>query len=256
MKKNLLISFAFVSFLFSCNISDKEELIRVAAAANLRFVMEEINVAFEKETTIRVEMVTASSGKLTAQIKSGAPYEVFLSANFKYPNILYLEGYAENAPVLFCKGSLVVWTNKKKLLEPPLVNLADPKVGKIGIANPKNAPYGMAAEELLKNIGLYDSVRTKLVYAENVSQLNQYVLNEAVDIGITAKSAIMTSKLKGVGEWKAIDTAHHKSINQYLIKLKLKKLKTVKVNQYLNFLRSPKAKSIFNKYGYSNQISF
>jgi molybdate transport system substrate-binding protein len=244
------IVYAGVSFLLMCSpATNSKKPLRVAVAANLRFVMEEVNVAFEKETGIGVEMVTASSGKLTAQIKSGAPYDVFLSANFKYPNSLYRDGYAKSKPVLFCKGTLVAWTNKSLVPDSTLANLTDTEIKKIGIANPQNAPYGIAAEELLKKLGLYSSIKSKLVFAENVSQLNQYVLNNAVDLAITAKSAVLSSKLKGIGEWKEIDTINYSVVKQYFVELKSKKNANV-VEKYLDFFSSHRTEEILNKYGY------
>ncbi len=235
----------------SCNANKSRKLIRVATAANLRFVMEEINTEFENESGFKVEMITASSGKLTAQIESGAPYDVFISANFKYPNTLYNEGYTNGKPILFCKGTLVVWTNKDFIPDSTLTNLTNSNIEKIGIANPQNAPYGIAAEELLNNLGLFDSIKSKIVFAENVSQLNQYVINKAVDIGITAKSAVKSPKLKETGNWKEIDSKNYSVVNQFFIELKSQDNTSSMVDKYLKFLTSDMAKNILIKYGYS-----
>jgi molybdate transport system substrate-binding protein len=246
------IFFAGVAILISCsNSKNNTGPIRVATAANLRFVMEEINAEFEVETGLKVEMISASSGKLTAQIKNGAPYDVFISANFKYPNTLHKEGYTKNKPVLFCKGTLVIWTNKEFIPDSTLLNLTDPDIEKIGIANPQNAPYGIAAEELLKNLGIFDSIKAKIVFAENVSQLNQYVINKAVDIGITAKSAVKSPKLKQTGSWKEIDPKNYSAVEEYFVKLKSKQNGNGTVESFLKFLASDKAKNILNKHGYS-----
>ncbi|NJO89518.1 MAG: molybdate ABC transporter substrate-binding protein [Chloroflexia bacterium] len=213
--------------------------------------MEEINAKFENESGQKVEMITASSGKLTAQIKNGAPYDVFISANFKYPSALHNEGYTKDKPVLFCKGTLVVWANKDFIPDSTLANLTNPAIEKIGIANPQNAPYGIVAEELLKNLGLYDSIKSKIVFAENVSQLNQYVTNKVVDIGITAKSAVMSPKLKNIGRWKEIDSENYSVVNQFFIELKSSKKGNDKIGSYLKFLTTEKAKNILVKHGYS-----
>lgn len=251
LKKFLqLFVFAFVPFLLFCNNTDeKRDSLRIAVAANLRFAIEEINTEFEKKTGIIIDAVTASSGKLTAQIKNGAPYDAFLSANYKYPITLYQEGFAKTKPQLFCQGILVIWTTKDLFPDSTLANLVNPEITKIGIANPQNAPYGIAAEELLKNAGLIDILRTKLVYAENVSQLNQYVINRAVDYGITSKSAVMAPKLTNTGRWKEINYNSYTPVKQYFVKLKVKNSKN-DVDKYFSFLSSQKAKKILEKHGY------
>ncbi len=213
--------------------------------------MEEVNAIFKNETGLNVEMITASSGKLTAQIKNGAPYDVFISANFKYPNALHTEGYTNAKPSLFCKGTLVIWTNKDLIPDSTLLSLTQPDIEKIGIANPQNAPYGIATEELLKNLGLYDTIKSKIVFAENVSQLNQYVTNKAVDVGITAKSAVLSPKLREVGSWKEIDSRDYSVVNQFFIELKPQNGNIDKViDSYLKFLTTEKAKGILSKHGY------
>ncbi len=244
------VAFAILFIVVSCNPNKRNNLLRVATAANLRFAMEEVNAAFEVETGIEVETITASSGKLTAQIKSGAPYDVFLSANYKYPNKLHQEGFSSDKPKLFCKGHLVIWTNKNLSFDSTLISLTDPSIEKIAIANPQTAPYGIAAEELLKNLKLYDKIKSKLIYAENVAQLNQYVLNKAVSVGITAKSAVLASKLKGVGKWENLPLNSYSSVQQYVIGLRSAKTTKGKTEKYLSFLSSLKAKEILKDYGY------
>jgi len=244
--------YATIVILFSCNSQEGKSRLRVATAANLRFAMEEVNNAFEMQTGIRVEMITASSGKLTAQIKSGAPYDVFLSANYKYPQALYSEGFTTGKPVHFCSGSLVLWTNKDIPLDTTLKNFTASSIEKIGIANPQNAPYGIVAIELLKRLQMYDTIKLKLIYGENVSQLNQYVLNKAVSVGITAKSAVMAPKLKKVGKWKALPLNSYSPVKQFVVIIKKSKTKGGGLSlKYIEFLSSLKAKNILENHGYS-----
>ncbi|MDF1548706.1 MAG: molybdate ABC transporter substrate-binding protein [Bacteroidales bacterium] len=251
MDKSLKISaFALIITLLSCNSNPNTNSLMVATAANLRFAMEELNLAFEKETGIKVEMITASSGKLTAQIKNGAPYDVFLSASFKYPQTLFQEGYTLDEPLLFCKGVLVIWTNKDITIDSTLEMLKNDKLQKIAIANPQNAPYGIAAEEVLKRLHLYDEIKPKLIFAENVSQLNQYIINNACDVGITSKSAVLTSQLKNIGRWKELNPDLYSPVMQYVVALKSSTNQKESAKKYVEFLSSKKAVSILRAYGY------
>jgi molybdate transport system substrate-binding protein len=106
-------------------------------------------------------------------------------------------------------------------------------------------------KKLLKNLGIFDSIKAKIVFAENVSQLNQYVINKAVDIGITAKSAVKSPKLKQTGSWKEIDPKNYSAVEEYFVKLKSKQNGNGTVESFLKFLASDKAKNILNKHGYS-----
>lgn len=249
MLNALIKSFSYIVLLLvlsGCS-KPKSEVLRIACAANLRFAMEEVNAAFQKKHDLEVEMVTASSGKLTAQIKNAAPFDFFLSANFKYPNSLFKGGLANQKPILFCYGSLVVWTNSQKNIDSNLTFLLKDSIRKIAIANPENAPYGIAAVELLKSLKLYDKIKSKLVFAENVAQLNQYILNKVADVGITAKSAVKSTKLLNVGKWVELSAENYNKIGQYYIVIDEK---NSNINTYLEFLKSIDAKHILQKHGY------
>lgn len=248
---HLIFFLTILSIYLSCNSTHSSKSLRVATAANLRFAMEELNLAFENETGFNVEMITASSGKLTAQIKNGAPFNVFLSASLMYPQTLFQQGYTESKPQLFCKGLLVIWTNKNILIDSTLEFIKSTDIQKIAIANPQNAPYGIAAEEILKNLNLYDTIKSKLIYAENVSQLNQYVLNKATDVGLTSKSAVLSPQLKNTGIWKELNHELYSPVMQYAVVLKSPAGQIEKAKKYVDFLKSKKAVSILNSYGYN-----
>ena len=132
----IFILTGFALIFFSCN-SNKKEPLRIAAASNLRFVLEELHAEFEKETNINVEMSAASSGKLTAQIQNGAPFDVFLSADKKYTFYLYENGFGTEKPSLFCSGLIVYWTNKDMNLTGDIREILANKIKRIAIANPE-----------------------------------------------------------------------------------------------------------------------
>lgn len=245
----ILILVGFAHTFFSCNSNADENVLRIAAASNLRYALEELNAEFEKETNIKVEMSAASSGKLTAQIQNGAPFDIFLSANKKYAFYLYENGFGIEEPKLFCSGLIVYWTNKDIHLTGDIREILTKKIRRIAIANPQNAPFGQATVEALKSISIYDSIKQKVIFAENISQISQYVLNNNVDVGFTSKSVVLCPKLKGKGKWFDVDESLYKPIEQFVLLLKSKR-QNKNAQKYYVFLFSEKAQKIFKKYGY------
>jgi molybdate transport system substrate-binding protein len=226
-------------------ISAKE--IRVATAANVSYAMAELKEIFEashKET--KVNIILGSSGKLTAQIVHGAPYDIFLSANMKYPLKLYDEGKALVKPIIYAKGSLVIFTTKDDIDLSKGINIVK-DVKKIALANYKVAPYGKASVEAIKNAGLYDEVNSKFVNAESITQTLQYTMS-ATDIGFIAKSSIFSDKLTKFNVkgkyWVDVDSSLYKPIEQGVALLNEEAL------EFYNFLFSKEAKEVFIKYGY------
>jgi len=231
-------------FLLLCVMGVYAENILVAAAANTTYAMPEIIKSFNRQYPgIHVKLVLASSGKLTAQIMHGAPYDVFMSANMKYPNVLYKKGYAKTAPVVYAKGAIALFSVKNINLNDFKNALLNSKL--IAIANPKTAPYGRAAVEAMKSAGIYDKIAGKLVYAETVTAVIPYTINEA-DVGIVAKSALYSPKMKQYRNFADVSAKLYKPINQGIILLD-KKDGALK---FYNFILSDKAKEIFKKYGY------
>ncbi len=215
--------------------------IHVAVAANVGFVMPELLQSFAKVApNTHVEVSLGSSGKLAAQIKRGAPYDLFLSADMYYPRALYEKNLALTRPLVYAKGALVLFSKKiKKLSEIS-------EASRIAIANPKTAPYGKAAVEVLKNLGLYDKLKERLIYGESVAQTTSYALR-AADVGFVAKSAMYS---KAMGKLKEhfipIDPALYHPIEQGVVMLKANS----DANAFFVFLFSKEAVAIFKKYGY------
>ena len=215
----------------------------LAASANVSYALNDLIKEFKKQyPNIIVKTTLASSGKLTAQIMHSAPYDLFLSANMKYPEILYKKGFAITKPKVYAKGAIVLFSVKYK----PSLDLLL-KVSQIAIANPKFAPYGIAAVEVFKNIGIYDKIKDKLIYSETVSGVIPYVLHSA-DIGVVAKSSLYSRKIKQIGKffYKDIDKRLYTPIKQGVVLLK----DNEDARKFYDFLFSKKAKEIFKKYGY------
>lgn len=248
MKKTIfaLLVLAFISTEFM----QPKQKVSVAVAANVQFAMEQLKNQFEKETGIEVDITISSSGKFTAQIEQGAPYDVFVSADVSYPNELYKRQFTANAPKVYAMGSLVLWTARNDL-RPGIKELSANEIKKIAIANPKIAPYGAAAEEALKYYKVYDEVKSKLVYGESIAQTNQYIISMAADIGFTAKSVVLSNEMKGNGSWIDIDKKAYSPIEQAAVILKHGEETNANASQkFYNYLYSKNAKAILKEYGY------
>ncbi|WP_299443728.1 molybdate ABC transporter substrate-binding protein [uncultured Aquimarina sp.] len=229
--------------------SSKEDVITIAASANMQFAIEEVSKVFTKRTGVQCELVISSSGKLTAQIKEGAPYDIFVSANMKYPMEIYENDLAVHAPKIYAYGQLVLWSMYDDI-KPSVEMLKDKNITHIAIANPKTAPYGQAAIEVLENYSLYDEVKDKLVYGESIAQTNQFITSKSSEVGFTAKSVVLSAKMKGKGHWITLDENQYSSIEQGVIMVKSKKENTRNTQQFYDFLFSEEAKEILEDFGY------
>ncbi|UHG89610.1 molybdate ABC transporter substrate-binding protein [Spirosoma oryzicola] len=227
----------------------QSQALRVAVAANAQFVMEQLRTAFQKQTSVTVESIVSSSGKLTTQIQQGAPYDVFLSADMDYPQALYKQGLTQAAPAIYAYGTLVLWTVGDLPLSKDLTVLKNPAVRHIAIANPAKAPYGEAAESVLKHAQLTDQVKAKIVYGESIAQVNQYVLSGSAEMGFTAKSVVLDPSLQQKGHWIELSTDHYSPIAQGVVVLK-RTTQGKAAGQFVQFLRSQTARRILQQFGY------
>ncbi len=242
--------FAAVLLTLSASVQ-AAEAITVAVAANVKFAFEDLSVAFTKETGIAVKPIVSSSGKLTAQIKHGAPYDVFLSADMRYPASLHKAGLAVAAPQVYAHGTLVLWTRQNTDLSKGIALVADTSIRKVAIANPKLAPYGKQAMKALDYYQLTTTVLPKLVYGESISQVNQYIDLKAVDIGFTAKSVVLSPKLKGRGTWVEVPNESYQAIAQGLVVLKHGAQHHANAAQlFATFMQTKTAQNILVHYGY------
>ncbi|MDO3695150.1 molybdate ABC transporter substrate-binding protein [Wenyingzhuangia sp. chi5] len=223
--------------------------ITIATAANMQFAMKKIASVFEKDSGVKCNMVISSSGKLTAQIKKGAPYDIFVAANMKYPEEIYKSGLSYKAPKVYAYGKLVLWTMNKQT-KPSLKLLANSKIKHIALANPATAPYGFAAIEVLKKHQLYNKVKDKLVFGESISQTNQFITLQSAEVGFTAMSVVMSPTMKDKGTWVEVDKKNYTPIEQGIVIIKHKGLTNPSALKFYDFLFSEKAQSILKDYGY------
>lgn len=225
------------------------QTIRVAVAANAQFVMEKLRTEFQKKTGITIESIVSSSGKLTTQIQQGAPYDVFLSADMNYPETLFRQNLTQQTPIVYAYGTLVLWTMGNLPLSADLKVLQNPAVRHIAIANPAKAPYGEAAESVLKQAKLLESIRSKIVYGESIAQVNQYILSGSAEVGFTAKSVVLDSSLNKRGHWIELPSKSYSPIAQGVVVLK-RTTEGKAAQQFIQFLRSPAARRILQQFGY------
>lgn len=254
-----IVSFiGIVSLFLSCNGNTHDEnqptnpTLTIAVAANAQFVMKAIEKAYEKNTGIEVQIVIGSSGKLTAQISQGAPYDLLVAADMKYPNNLYEGGHATTTPRVYASGSLVLWTmNEAILLDTTLQFLLHDTIHKLVIANPKNAPYGEQAIKAMEHLGIFEKLQSKLVFGESIAQTNQYILTGNCEVGITAKSVVLAPEMAQKGFWIEIPLSSYELIKQGVIITKYGQSNNQEATKHFyNFLFSEEGAAIFESYGY------
>lgn len=249
VKKIILQLITCLILVISCKQTGEKKLI-IAASANMQFAIQEISKAYTKQTGIDCELIIGSSGKLTAQIKEGAPFDVFVSADMKYPEELFTSGFTTNEPKIYAYGKLVLWTMIDSI-KPSLYMLKNTDIKHIAIANPKTAPYGIATVELLKNKGIYNAISSKLVFGENISQTNQFIVSKSAEIGFTAKSVVVSPKMKNKGNWIDLDKNEHSQIAQGIVVLNNRPMQKNNAEMFYNFIQSAIAKKILADYGYA-----
>lgn len=246
--------------LLGCNAVNDESRasstkILIATAANAQFAMEAIKELFEdQQDSIDLEIIVSSTGKLTAQIMQGAPYDLLLAANMKYPEYLLEQGFAENQPRIYARGGLVCWS-KRLPLDSLNWKQALKEAKNIAIANPTLAPYGEQARRCFDYYQLTDQVSSKLILGESIAQTNQYILSGACDLGITAKSVVLSPEIKGRGNWVSIPTEAYQPIEQGAVITKYGKEQHFFASKvFFEYLFSKEAQEILGNYGYLNAV--
>ena len=226
--------------------------INIAVATNVSYAIDDLKKEFKKlYPDIKVRVTLGSSGKLTAQIKNGAPYQIFMSANMKYPNALYKDKIAITKPKIYAQGLLALFSIKKFDFSKGIELLKDKKIKKIAMANPKTAPYGIASIKALKNAKIYKELKKKFIYGESISQTLSYTIT-ATDIGLIAKSSLKSPKMKRFKKdinWIEIDTKLYTPISQGIVILKNAK-DNAEVKAFYDFIIGERAKKIFKNFGY------
>ena len=218
--------------------------LRIAAAADLEPVLPPILKQFEQATGIHTEATFQASAVLTTQIQNGAPFDLFLSADLGYPKRLIDAGLADAAgsadsstPIVYARGTLVLWTRNDSHLKPSLDLLRSTDLKRVAIANPDRAPYGRAAVAALTSLKLYDTLKPKLVTAENISQTAQFVDSGNADAGLISLTSALTPRLAASGSYFVIPRDLYPPIEQGVVIISNTKQRA-QVRQLLTYLLS------------------
>lgn len=226
--------------------------LRIAVAANAQGLIKKLQVDFKRQTGINFEIIVGASGKLTTQIKNGAPYDVFLSADTQFPNQLYADGFGLKKPFTYAMGSLIICGSGNLNIENWQQLLSSKQIKKIAIANPKTAPYGKAAQETLAFYKLNTiALQQKLVQGESISQVNTYLQTGAVSIGFTTEAFLYENSNNSRLKWARIDAKSYQPIAQGAILLKhAEKGKLAEATRFVTYLTSVSARKIIGSSGY------
>lgn len=225
----------------------------IAVAANAYDVVQELAGRFQAVRHLSIKLVSGASGTLTAQIRNGAPYSLFLSADTSFPHQLYKEGLTLGRPVVYAKGKLVLCSTLLKDIHSWQLYLGQHPGAKIALATPAGAPYGKAAEEFLRYYRLTDKVKPQLVYGTSISQVNTYILTGAVIMGFSSQSFIELCRRRNQPVY-AMDAqpGTYAPVLQGMVLLKQGSPDERQIaEKFYTFLQSTEATALFKEYGYS-----
>ena len=237
----------FILIAFLIALSTQAQTVKVAAAANLRFVFDEIKANYaiaNPGTTVTANF--GSSGALLQQILNGAEFDIFMAADNSFPVKLKDQGAASGEIKIYALGKLVLWSNTLDVSK-GLEILTDPSVKRVAIAKPELAPYGDRALEVLKSSGLYEKVKDKIIYADNISQTAQFAQTGNAEVAFLAMSLTLTPEMKG--SVYLIDPKLYKPVEQAMVLVKSWKVNP-EAAKFMKFVLSETCKPIFEKNGY------
>ena len=255
MKRTLVTSLVVLTLVtalvleWACHrTTNQSSELTVAAASDLTQAFEEIGRKFEASNKTKVVFVFGSTGMLTRQIENGAPMDLFAAANVDYVNQLEQKGLiVPGTKAIYARGRITMWTTADSPLKiSTIADLRRPEVKRIAIANPDHAPYGLAAQQALQKAGLWDEVKSKLVYGDNIRQTLQYAETGNVDVALVALSLSQQSK----GRWVLIPEELHAPIDQGLAVIKTTKNETA-ARAFASFITGPRGREVLEKYGFA-----
>lgn len=224
--------------------------VNAAVAANFTAPVQQIAELFQKETGHTVKLSFGSSGKFYAQIKEGAPFDVFLAADEKNPKLLEQDGLAvANSRFVYALGKLVLWSAQPGFVDDKGVVLSKGSYNKLAYADPKLAPYGLAAQETLQKMNLWDKVQSKLVTGESITQTYQFAASGNAELAFIALAQVTKDGKVGEGSYWLVPADMYNPIKQAAIQLTAAKDKAA-AQAFLKFMRSEKALAIIRSFGY------
>ena len=239
-----------IFFLWGFTLCAEAKPVQIAVAANFSKPMQSLVTEFEKDYDYQIAMSFGSSGKFYAQIKQGAPYELFFSADQAKPEVLQLEGLVvAESRFTYAIGRLVLWTVRHDFANKIEMKLKSRAFNKLAIANPKLAPYGAASLQVLNYLELTDDTQTKWVRGENIAQTYQFVHSGNADLGFVALSQLLGRNNMTEGFYWLVPDNMHQPIKQDVVLLK-RAGNSQGAKTFLDFIHTEKAQTIIAQYGY------
>jgi molybdate transport system substrate-binding protein len=231
-----------------------EPAVRVAAASDLRFAMDDLIAGYQDEHPgARVEATYGSSGNFLAQISAGAPFDVFFSADIEYPRTLEEQGHAAAGSTRpYAIGQIVVWIPSDSSLDIEgrgIEVLTDPAAERVSIANPAHAPYGRAAVAAMQAAGIHEAVELKLVLGENVSQAAQFVESGNADAGIIALSLAVAPNLLERGRYVIVPNETYPRLEQGVAVLRGARDPGA-AERFVDFVLGPEGRAVLDRFGF------
>ncbi|MEG1969846.1 MAG: molybdate ABC transporter substrate-binding protein [Burkholderiaceae bacterium] len=224
----------------------------VAAASDLKFALEAIAADFERETGRQLLLNFGSSGNFARQIRQGAPFELFLSADEQFVNDLARDGLTRDGGQLYAIGRLALYApaSSPLALDDQLAGVRTDlaSVRKFAIANPEHAPYGRAAQQALEKLGLWQPLKPKLVLGENISQAAQFVATGSAEAGLIALSLALAPELSRQGRYVVLPESLHAPLRQRMV---LTKKAGATAEAFYRYLQTPKSRAVLERYGFT-----
>ncbi|MDA1305827.1 MAG: molybdate ABC transporter substrate-binding protein [Acidobacteria bacterium] len=253
LTSGLKVTLGLVAVLVGAGCATSEESVRVAAASDLQFALTEIADQFAADTGGHVDLIFGSSGNMTRQIRDGAPFSIFFSADESFVQQLVREGHTKGDGALYGIGRIVLFAPPGSPMAPDegldgLARLIQAGgVSRFAIANPEHAPYGRAAEQALRAHGIWDGIRPSLVLGENVSQAAQFATSGNTAGGIIAYSLALAPVMQDLGAYALIPAEHHAPLRQRMVLLKTSGPVAERFYQYV---QSSVSRTILTRYGF------
>jgi molybdate transport system substrate-binding protein len=241
---------AIASALPCCFAQPAAREVHVLAAADLQPVLPSLADAFEHATGIKLVVSYGSSATLATQIVNGEAADLFLAADFSFPEKVVAAGLADSGmPIAYARGTLVLWARKDSPLQPLTQNtLLEGKFTSLAIANPEHAPYGRASVEALNRFKIYAAVQPKLVIAENIGQTAQFVESGNAQLGMISLTAASTERFKQEGSYILIPPSTYFPLQQCAVVMK-KSEHGADAHAFLDWLRSAPIQKNLKQYG-------
>lgn len=221
----------------------------IAAAADLHHVMDRLVAIYRQEHPgAHIDVVYGSSGILRTQVRQGAPFALFFSANSAYAEALAKDGRTDGAPVVYALGRLVLWSASLDMKDVTVADLAQPRFGRIAIANPLHAPYGERAREALRSAGVWAAVEPRLVYGENIAQTAQLALSGNARVGILAEALVLAPDMRK-GSYAPVPAALYTPLRQSFV-ITRQGAGNPLARDFARFVQTARARAVFSRYGF------